>query len=78
MQDDAAEASWYPVTSLPVQQLAFDHKQIIREALEKLSGRSEVQKTSKGTTVISDHLLKQCCTNYTTQLGMLVIPDGCD
>eukprot|EP00878_Enallax_costatus_P034302 GHUV01038025.1.p2 GENE.GHUV01038025.1~~GHUV01038025.1.p2 ORF type:complete len:147 (+),score=44.83 GHUV01038025.1:81-521(+) len=42
--DDAAEASWYPVTSLP--QLAFDHKQIIREALEKLSGRSDVQKTS--------------------------------
>jgi hypothetical protein len=41
LQDDAAAAKWYPVNSLP--SLAFDHKQIIREAFQKLLGRPEVQ-----------------------------------
>lgn len=40
-QDDAAAASWYPVNALP--SLAFDHKQIIREAFQKLLERPEVQ-----------------------------------
>ncbi|WIA19062.1 hypothetical protein OEZ86_005460 [Tetradesmus obliquus] len=39
--DDAAAASWYPVNALP--SLAFDHKQIIREAFQKLLERPEVQ-----------------------------------
>lgn len=34
-QDDAAAASWFDVTDLPP--LAFDHKLIIREALEQLA-----------------------------------------
>lgn len=41
--DDAAAANWFPVGELPA--LAFDHKQIIREALETLSSRPMVQKT---------------------------------
>lgn len=41
--DDAAEAKWFSVTSLP--HLAFDHKQIIREAFQKLSLRPEVHET---------------------------------
>lgn len=44
-QDDAAAANWFPVTELPA--LAFDHKQIIREALQTLSGKPEVQETGK-------------------------------
>lgn len=32
--DDAAKAQWFPVNQLP--ELAFDHKEIIRVALEKL------------------------------------------
>lgn len=33
--DDAKEAAWHPVKRLP--KLAFDHKKIIRAALEKIS-----------------------------------------
>ena len=32
--DDAAQAQWFPISELP--ELAFDHKEIIRVALEKL------------------------------------------
>lgn len=33
--DDAAEAEWFDITSLP--ELAFDHKLVVRTAFEKLS-----------------------------------------
>ena len=46
-QDDAAAASWYPVNALP--SLAFDHKQIIREAFQKLLERPEVQQAGADT-----------------------------
>eukprot|EP00879_Flechtneria_rotunda_P021228 GHRR01022363.1.p2 GENE.GHRR01022363.1~~GHRR01022363.1.p2 ORF type:complete len:126 (+),score=35.03 GHRR01022363.1:399-776(+) len=39
--DDASDANWLPVTSLPT--LAFDHKQIIREAFQKLMGQKDLQ-----------------------------------
>lgn len=39
--DDAADAKWFPLTRLP-QPLAFDHKVVVRTALEKLKGRPEV------------------------------------
>ena len=32
--DDAAEAKWFPINSLP--ELAFDHADIIKQAIEKL------------------------------------------
>jgi 8-oxo-dGTP diphosphatase len=32
--DDAAEAKWFPISSLP--ELAFDHADIIKQAIEKL------------------------------------------
>ncbi|GAB4820190.1 hypothetical protein N2152v2_007236 [Parachlorella kessleri] len=39
--DDAAEASWYDVMSLP--SLAFDHKLIVRTALRHLAKEDKVQ-----------------------------------
>ena len=35
-QDDAADAQWFPLSSLP-QPLAFDHKEVVRTALAKLA-----------------------------------------
>eukprot|EP00882_Tetradesmus_deserticola_P010142 GHRQ01010717.1.p1 GENE.GHRQ01010717.1~~GHRQ01010717.1.p1 ORF type:complete len:205 (+),score=63.24 GHRQ01010717.1:219-833(+) len=50
--DDAAAASWYPVKSLP--SLAFDHKQIIREAFQKLLERPEVQQAEAMVTQLTE------------------------
>jgi 8-oxo-dGTP diphosphatase len=35
--DDAAEAKWFPVDGLPP--LAFDHEEIIKDALKEIEGR---------------------------------------
>ena len=35
-QDDAAEAQWFPLTALP--SLAFDHEDIIRDAIKRFEG----------------------------------------
>ena len=35
-RDDAEEAAWHPVNRLP--RLAFDHKKILRAALDKIFG----------------------------------------
>jgi hypothetical protein len=37
MQDDAADAQWWPVDGLPP--LAFDHKLIVRDAFQRLAER---------------------------------------
>ena len=37
--DDAAAARWFPVTQLPP--LAFDHKLVVRECLQKACGIPE-------------------------------------
>ena len=42
LQDDAAEAEWHDVAALP-QPLAFDHKEIVREAFQHLLGRPQGQ-----------------------------------
>jgi hypothetical protein len=67
LQDDAAAASWYPVNALPG--LAFDHKQVIREAFKKLLDRPEVKQAGacinaarqdvQGRLTNGDHGLKQ-------------------
>lgn len=48
LQDDAADAKWFPVGQLP--SLAFDHKLVVRTAFEKLAERGEV--ASEGATVL--------------------------
>lgn len=40
LQDDAAEAEWHDVAALP-QPLAFDHKEIVREAFQHLLCRPQ-------------------------------------
>lgn len=44
MQDDAAEAEWFPVTRLP-QPLAFDHKEVVRTSLAKLLEQQQAKET---------------------------------
>lgn len=39
LQDDAADAQWFPVGQLPP--LAFDHKEVVRTVFEKLAQRQE-------------------------------------
>jgi len=41
-QDDAAEAEWHDVAA-PPQPLAFDHKEIIRAAFQRLLGHPQAQ-----------------------------------
>jgi hypothetical protein len=41
LQDDAADAQWFPVGQLP--SLAFDHKEVVRTVFEKLTQRHEVR-----------------------------------
>ena len=36
--DDAAEADWFPINNLP--ELAFDHKEIVGEAIQKFHARN--------------------------------------
>ena len=45
MQDDAADAEWFPVIELP-QPLAFDHKEVVRTAFGML--REQLQVASDG------------------------------
>lgn len=77
VQDDAAEANWFPVTELP--QLAFDHKQVIREALQKLSSRPQVQQTGEGDweglgTILLGYLV---CSGQCTEVTWLVHSAHC-
>ena len=44
LQDDAAEAEWFPVTGLP-QPLAFDHKEVVRTAFAKLLDQPQALET---------------------------------
>ena len=44
--DDAADVAWHPVTRTP--RLAFDHKKILRVALEHMFGKSEQSPRSTG------------------------------
>ena len=39
--DDAAEAQWFPMSSIPP--LAFDHKLVVRECLEKAAQLPEAK-----------------------------------
>eukprot|EP00775_Hariotina_reticulata_P006786 gene6786-7003_t len=54
--DDAADARWFSLTSLP-QPLAFDHKLVLREALQKLARQEDVQQTG-----LADQLLQGAAT----------------
>lgn len=40
-QDDAKEAEWFPISSLPT--LAFDHKLVVRSSLRHLAGLAPAQ-----------------------------------
>jgi hypothetical protein len=46
LQDDAQSAQWFSLRDMP--QLAFDHKLVIRTALQKLGELAEAKAHGKG------------------------------
>ena len=39
--DDAAEAAWFPVSSVPMSEMAFDHGDMLRSLIKAMAGEGE-------------------------------------
>lgn len=53
-QDDAIEANWYPLYELDLNELAFDHKKIVMDAIDKICSKYHNQNLLRAFTRIKD------------------------